>query len=179
MPEREPRRPAVIIRTAVTDDVAAIVSLLYESFLEYRSLYTVSGFAATVISESEVIHRMHEGPVFVAEMGGIVIGTVAIVPKAESLYIRGMAVHPSARGRHIGDNLLSYVQDLAISQGVRRLLLSTTPFLERAIRLYENFGFERTEEGPHDLHGTPLFTMQKLLPPGAWTGAQASSLAND
>jgi N-acetylglutamate synthase-like GNAT family acetyltransferase len=106
---------------------------------------------------------MHEGPVFVAEMNNTVVGTVGIVPKGESLYIRGMAVHPSARGQRIGDQLLAYVEDLAISQGVRRLSLSTTPFLERAIRLYENFGFERIDEEPHDLHGTPLFTMQKLL----------------
>lgn len=28
---------------------------------------------------------------------------------------------------------------------------------------YEHFGFRRTDEGPHDLHGTPLFTMEKRL----------------
>ena len=164
MPEGEPSIPAIVIRRAVPDDASAIVSLLYESFLEYRSLYTVSGFAATVISQSELIDRMHEGPVFVATINGTVVGTVAITPKGESLYLRGMAVHPSARGQRIGDQLLSYVEDLAISQGVRRLSLSTTPFLKRAIRLYESFGFERIDEGPHDLHGTPLFTLQKLLP---------------
>jgi N-acetylglutamate synthase-like GNAT family acetyltransferase len=164
MPEGQPNIPAILIRRAVTADVPVIVSLLYESFLEYRSLYTVKGFVATAISQSEVIDRMREGPLFVAETNGTVVGTVAIVPKGESLYIRGMAVHPSARGQRIGDHLLAYVEDLAISQGVRRLLLSTTPFLGRAIRLYESFGFERTHEGPEDLHGTPLFTMQKLLP---------------
>ena len=65
--------------------------------------------------------------------------------------------------QRLGEQLLGYVENLANSQGARRLLLSTTPFLERAIRLYESFGFERTDEGPHDLHGTPLLTMQKLL----------------
>jgi N-acetylglutamate synthase-like GNAT family acetyltransferase len=164
MPEGQPSIAALTIRRAVADDAPAIVSLLYESFVEYRSFYTAGGFAATVISQAEVIERMHEGPLFVAEMNGTVVGTVAIVPKNESLYIRGMAVHPSARGQRIGDQLLAYVEDLAISQGARRLLLSTTPFLERAIRLYQSFGFERTDEGPHELHGTPLFAMEKLLP---------------
>ena len=159
----QPGVPAITIRRAVVDDAPAVVSLLYESFLEYESLYTVAGFAATVISRSGVIDRMRAGPVFVATMNSKVVGTVAIVPKDESLYIRGMAVHPSARGQRLGEQLLRYVENLANSQGARRLLLSTTPFLERAIRLYESFGFERTDEGPHDLHGTPLLTMQKLL----------------
>ena len=147
----------------MADDAPAIVSLLYDSFIEYESLYTVAGFAATVISQSEMIDRMRAGPVFVATMNSKVIGTVAIVLKGDSLYIRGMAVHPTARGQRLGELLLGYVENLANSQGARRLLLSTTPFLERAIRLYESFGFERTDEGPHELHGTPLFTMQKLL----------------
>jgi len=43
------------------------------------------------------------------------------------------------------------------------MLLSTTPFLDDAIRLYQRFGFERIREGPHDLAGTPLFTMEKAV----------------
>src|SRR5260370_227302 len=43
------------------------------------------------------------------------------------------------------------------------MYLSTTPFLDRAIRLYERFGFQRSDEGPLDLFGTPLFTMTKRL----------------
>jgi ribosomal protein S18 acetylase RimI-like enzyme len=157
--------PAVTIRRAVAEDAPAIFSLLYESFLEYESLYTVEGFAATVPSQSGVLDRMRDGPVFVATMNSKVVGTVAIVSRGESLYIRGMAVHPAARGQRLGEQMLGYLENLAINQGARRLLLSTTPFLERAIRLYQRFGFERTDEGPHDLHGTPLFTMQKLLSP--------------
>jgi hypothetical protein len=41
------------------------------------------------------------------------------------------------------------------------MYLSATPFLLRAIQFYENFGFARSAEGPHDLFGTPLFTMVK------------------
>lgn len=163
MSGRRPANNAIEIRQAALSDAQDIVSLLYESFVEYRSLYTAEGFAATAISEAETIDRMREGPVFVATMNGIVVGTVAIVSKGESLYIRGMAVLPSARGQRIGEQLLTYVEDFAVSHGIRRLFLSTTPFLERAIRLYERFGFARIDEGPEDLFGTPLFTMEKRL----------------
>lgn len=55
------------------------------------------------------------------------------------------------------------VQDFAAAQECKRLYLSTTPFLTRAIALYERLGFVRTDAGPHDLYGTPLFTMEKML----------------
>jgi GNAT superfamily N-acetyltransferase len=83
------------------------------------------------------------------------------VLQGESLYVRGMAALPSARGRQIGKLLVDSVQDFATARGCQRLFLSTTPFLSRAIALYERLGFVRTAEGPHDLFGTPLFTMER------------------
>ena len=62
--------------------------------------------------------------------------------------------------------LLEQVEQFAREQDADRLYLRTTPFLERAIRLYERSGFRRSEEGPLTLFGTPLFTMVKTLPLG-------------
>src|SRR5262245_26235327 len=107
MREQEHDETGVEIREAVAADAPAIVSLLYESFLEYRSLYTPEGFAATAIAESEVLDRQREGPMLVATISGDIVGSVAMVAREESLYLRGMAVHPSARGQRIGDRLLN------------------------------------------------------------------------
>jgi GNAT superfamily N-acetyltransferase len=153
--------PNITIRFATTKDAEAIASLLLESFVEYESLYTPEGFAATAITGEQIIARLSEGPVWVAMREEEIVGTVSVVAKAESLYIRGMAVLPLARWRGIGALLLRHVEEFARSEGVSRLFLSTTPFLDRAIRLYERFGFRRTLEGPHELFGTPLFTMEK------------------
>ena len=154
--------PRIRIRLAETGDPPAIASLLFESFVEYESLYTPGGFAATAITGEQIIARMSEGPVWVAmREEEEIVGTVSVVAKAESLYIRGMAVLPAARGERIGALLLTYVEEFARTEGCSRLFLSTTPFLDRAIRLYERFGFRRTLEGPHELFGTPLFTMEK------------------
>jgi ribosomal protein S18 acetylase RimI-like enzyme len=97
----------------------------------------------------------------------IIVGTVGAVPVDEDLYIRGMAIVPAARGRKIGEMLLRQVESFAFAHGYKRLLLSTTPFLTRAIRLYEHFGFRRSSDEPSDLFGTPLFTMIKPLHHGA------------
>lgn len=151
------------IRRASPVDAEAIASVLLESFREFEPLYTAGGFAATTPSREEVLDRMEEGPIWIALDEGKIVGTASVVPKEGELYVRGMAVRPSSRGRGCGWRLLELIEDHARQGGFRRLFLSTTPFLDSAIRLYERHGFHRTDEGPHDLHGTPLFTMEKQL----------------
>lgn len=160
---REEARSRVEIRRAGAEDAASIASVLYESFLEYESSYTAEAFAATVSSPEQVRERLNEGPVWIALKDGRVTGTVSAVVRAEGLYIRGMAVSPAERGSGTGRRLLKCAEDFASERGCARLFLSTTPFLTAAIRLYEQSGFSRSNEGPHDLRGTPLFTMVKDL----------------
>ena len=138
--------------------------MLFESFAEYESLYTPEGFSATAITAEEIANRIAEGPVWVALLGEKIVGTVSVMPKGDALYIRGMAVLPAARGQRTGELLLTHVEQFAATQNFQRLLLSTTPFLHRAIRVYEHFGFQRIDEGPHELFGTPLFSMEKPMP---------------
>ena len=81
----------------------------------------------------------------------------------DKLTIRSMSVRPEARGKGVGGRLLEQVEGFARQQGCKRMFLSTTPFLHQAIRLYEQFGFVQTDEDPHALQGTPLFTMEKIF----------------
>ena len=151
------------IRRAVPEDASAIASALYESFAEYEASYTPEAFSFTVSTPEQIHDRIQEGPVWVALEGENLVGTVGVVTKGESLYIRGMAVVPAARGSGTGRLLMERVEEFAAGQGFKRMSLSTTPFLSRAIRLYERVDFRRSPEGPHDLFGTPLFTMVKNL----------------
>ena len=156
--------PRVRIRRATHSDAVLIAATLYGSFLAYESSYTPEAFAATVSTPEQIIERMKEGPIWVAFENERAIGTVSVVLKGEALYVRGMAVDPAARGKGIGRRLLDCAEEFAVQSGCQSLFLSTTPFLTRAILLYEHYGFQRTGEGPHDLFGTPLFTMAKILP---------------
>jgi N-acetylglutamate synthase-like GNAT family acetyltransferase len=154
---------AIKIRLATLEDIEEVESLLLQSFMEYRSLYTEQGFAATTPASKELQNRMAEGPLWVALRDGTIVGTVSVIPRAEELYIRGMAVLPASRGLRLGELLLKQVESFALAHDYRRLILSTTPFLLRAIKLYEQSGFRRTKEGPNHLFGTPLLTMVKEL----------------
>ena len=151
------------VRRATTADLSEIATLMHESFVEYRSLYTEEAFLATTPNAEQLAVRMTQGPVWVAEYDRVLVGTVSVVPRGDDLYIRGMAVLPRARGVQLGQLLLDQVEQFAREQNHARLVLSTTPFLHRAIRLYERAGFQRTDEGPRDLFATPLFTMVKAL----------------
>jgi GNAT superfamily N-acetyltransferase len=157
------REHSAQIRESTPEEAAEIADLLRRSFAEYESSYTPAAFAATISTPDQIAVRMKEGPIWVALSEGEIVGTVSAVLKGEALYIRGMAVDPLARGGGIGKGLLKRVEEFAIGRGLRRLFLSTTPFLLRAIALYERHGFRRNDEGPHDLRGTPLFTMVKNL----------------
>jgi putative acetyltransferase len=152
----------VEIRIAEPEDASEIASVLAESFAEYESLYTADAYAATTPKSDVIRDRFGEGEMWVAVLDGKVVGTVSVVFENESLYIRSMAILPIARGNKIGEQLLTKIENYA-ANGYRRLFLSTTPFLHRAIRLYENFGFQPNDEPPHELCGTPLLTMVKSL----------------
>jgi putative acetyltransferase len=155
--------PDVQIRLATPADAEAIACVLSNSFAEYQSRYTAEGFTATVLTPQQVEARMTEGPIWVALDNGACVGTVSVVLKPEGLYIRGMAVDPVARGKSIGRKLLDCAEEFALQNYCERLFLSTTPFLARAIKLYERYGFQRTIAGPDNLFGTPLFTMTRSL----------------
>jgi putative acetyltransferase len=151
------------IYRATPADASAVASVLYDSFVEYRPLYTGGGFTATTPSAGTIEQRFNEGPVWVAVIGEEIVGTVAAVPMEKGLYVRSMAVLPLARGQGIGVALLRQVEHYAREQGCSRMFLSTTPFLEGAIRLYEKYGFRRRNTGPQDLFGTPIFSMEMRL----------------
>jgi ribosomal protein S18 acetylase RimI-like enzyme len=157
------RAAGVRIRRAMTEDAAALASVLQQAFAEYEPFYTKQGYAATTPAKATIITRMQEGPVWVAVHRKHIVGTVSVVRREKGLYVRGMAVLPAARGLGVGRQLLDEVEAFAAADGREQLVLSTTPFLHRAIRLYESVGFSATDDGPGDLFGTPLVTMKKKL----------------
>lgn len=151
------------IRIATSEDAIAISSLLYESFVEYKSLYTQKAFDATILAISDIKDRIDKKTVWIAMLNNAIAGTVSMLPWKKGTFIRSLAVAPAYRGNKLGKALLAQVEELALKNSCQYLLLNTTPFLADAIRLYENFGFK--QQGYDDLHGTPLIKMIKNLEP--------------
>ena len=150
------------IRFATKADADAIAVLLLETFREYEPFYTPGSFAATTPGVEEILKRMEEGPMWVALDGEDFVGTVTAQPRGLTLFIRGMAVLPQARGQNLGTVLLEHIERWALDHNYNRLHLATTPFLSRAIKLYERFGFIDTEERD-DFFGMLVIFMEKKL----------------
>ncbi len=155
--------PTIQTRTAQPTDAQAIASVLHQAFAGYEHLYTPQALAATTPTADQIEARMGEGETWVALHDGVIVGTVSVVPRENGVYVRSMAVLPEARGHRIGERLLEQIENYVRDNGYSRLFLSTTPFLDRAIRLYESYDFKRTNAGPQDLFGTPIFSMEKHL----------------
>jgi GNAT superfamily N-acetyltransferase len=152
------------IRRAVPADAADIADVLRQSFQEFEPLYTPQGFTATTPDRQQVGRRLQEGPAWIALCDERTAGTASAVLKDEKgLYMRGVAVVPSMRGRGVAELLMNEVESFARQNGCVRIFLTTTPFLTSAIRLYERFGFTQVPNGTADLFGTPLIKMEKNL----------------
>jgi GNAT superfamily N-acetyltransferase len=150
------------VRFATEADAEAIASVLLETFIEYEPLYTPGSFAATTPGVAEILKRMSEGPMWVALADQECIGTVSAQPRGQTLFIRGMAVLPKARGQNFGNVLLEHIERWAREHDYARLHLATTAFLSRGIRLYEKFGF--TDSGEREeWFDMPLVYMEKKL----------------
>lgn len=152
------------VRLATPNDAEAISKVLFEAFGAYRSNYTPEAFEVVTPDANEILGRFAEGPQWVAEIDGQVVGTVSMTTEPEGLYIRSMAVSPNAQGRGIGHKLLDATDEFAAGTDLERIFLYTTYFVPGAKEMYEKhgYGFVR-DTTAEEWYGTPGLEMDKRI----------------
>lgn len=120
-------------------DALGIVAVL--AGLDGRQLQRARLRSAMVLSRSEdfVVSESERS------RAGIAATTLLPVPH-HALYLARLAVHPRARGKGIGPQLLAPFLDLAVSRDDASIWLEVAGDNPTAIRLYERSGFERCGE---------------------------------
>src|SRR5260370_174540 len=108
---------AVMVQRADVGQAEAVARVLEEAFADFQPLYTEASYAATVLRPEGVRARMGEGPVWVAMTAGEAIGTCSAKVLDEGLYLRGMAVGPSAPGRGVQQMPSSTAPEIANDAG--------------------------------------------------------------
>lgn len=78
---------------------------------------------------------------YTARMGDDILGTGALMVKADYGEVKSMFVSESARGKGIAAALLRQIEDTARDEGLRMLKLETGNVLKAAHRLYARHGF--------------------------------------
>jgi RimJ/RimL family protein N-acetyltransferase len=133
----------VLVRYATLEDAAAFAAVVAEVAEENRWIATeppvdVDAFAARVRS------MLVEGSTFlVLDDGGRIVGTLGLNPThADGVVALGMSLLAEVRGRGWGPALLQAAIDHARGVQIHKIELEVWPDNERAIALYERFGFE-------------------------------------
>jgi putative acetyltransferase len=147
-----------VIRRAEPGDAPALVELGSAVGREPEGwLITANGWRG--IGEERrylrALRRYPHAAVFVAETAeGEIVGRLSIArdqhPASYHVADLGLMVAAGYRRQGIGRRLLQAAVDWARESGIRKLELHVFPHNEPAIRLYEQFGFER--EGYRKAH---------------------------
>lgn len=140
------------IRTAVADDVPAIVGMLADDPLGARreSPDDLTPYLAALQRLSADPHQH----LVVAVRGGRVVGTLqlTIVPGlsrrgATRSIIEGVRVHADERGSGLGTRLLEWAVEESRRQGCRLVQLTSDSSRTDAHRFYERLGFTASHVG--------------------------------
>ncbi|MEW6225913.1 MAG: GNAT family N-acetyltransferase [Chloroflexota bacterium] len=148
--------PMIAIREARPHELAAAGDVVVRA---YRALGG-GGDAHEAYLEHvrDAAGRARHCPVLVAvdEGTGEVLGSVTYVPGQGNAFaelagegegeFRMLGVAPDAQGRGVGAALVRACIDLARAGGRHGIVISTTPVMHAAHRLYEHLGFRRAPE---------------------------------
>ena len=162
----------VQVRLAEATDAEAIARVLREAFGVYRDNYTPEAFEAVTPDAEKILTRFDEGPQWVAEIDGNVVGTASLRTDPEELYLRSMAVMPNLQGKGVGHVLLKAVNEFADRSEHDRVLLHTTYFVPGAGEMYAKHGFRWVRDtAPEEWMGVPGLEMERVIEKQHATGS--------
>lgn len=135
-----------------TDDVAGVVALATDDLRRVYRRAPKADSSPSPGTEQEVVS-------LVAVDQGTIVGVVEYCRTADSLYIRGLAVHPEKRRSGIGKALVREVEAIASREGKPKVSLSTIKETGNP-RIFERLGYcifnEGVAAGFEGLDGRPV-----------------------
>ncbi len=161
------------LRTLSSTDIAAMRELCIASWAQYESLLDVEGAKAL----RENIHRLKTYEELVSTSRGFgmygdddslqAISFVTPSGEADEVYqsnwsrLRFVTVHPDARGKGVGRQLVQHCIEDARAHGEEWMALHTSEHMKAARSIYESLGFVLQREIP-SRYGMRywLYTMQ-------------------
>ena len=161
----------MLIRPARPDDFDAVGGML-------AGTYLAEGYADPeyAVSLGDTGPRAAQTTVLVAEVDGVVAGSVTVVTKGGDYAnladpgeaeIRMLVTDPARRGQGVGNALMDAALEQVREDGVEVVRLSTQTQMTVAQRMYERLGFVRTPERDWGIRGRSFLTYALTL---SWCG---------
>jgi GNAT superfamily N-acetyltransferase len=142
-PEAGPLVPG--LRRATAADLPAITDLIDAAYARY--LTRMDKPPAPMLRDYGPSVRA--GTTWVA--GSPVTAVLTLDPRANHLLVENIAVHPAAQGQGLGRGLMSFAEQEAARQGLRRMALVTHEVMTENQAIYARLGYaetgRRTEDG--------------------------------
>ena len=152
------------VRLAKPENATAISQVICEAFGHLREHYTPEAFEVVASPPEEIVSRFDEGPQWVAELDGEIIGTVSVSVENGDLYVRSMAVAPHAQGQGVAHKLLDAIDEYATGTPHDRIFLYTTYFTPGAKELYSSHGYAWVRDtAAEEWYGVPGLEMDKKV----------------
>ncbi len=105
--------------------------------------------------------------IFVGMLDGMVVSYIGLTTYPGWGHLDRIAVHPGFQGRGLGRITLAFALGTLGSRGARRIGLSTQGENGRSQRLYEHFGFKRSQVNDYRLYGRWLREPEIAQRPGS------------
>ena len=140
------------IRAFGPEDADQLDQVAARAFAEYDQIF--GNWEQLYEEWSHMSQLSNQGEIMVALNDELVVGAVCYIPSGapkpswfeqEWGLVRSLVVDPGYRGRGIGTDLMHACIGKATEDGCHVLALQTTPFMERAVSIYERLGFSRTK----------------------------------
>lgn len=146
------------IRTFKSKDIDHIIERHVELYKrEYEFDNTFKDYVSKPLYDFAKSHNKDKGNIWVAELNGEVVGSIAIVKVDNSTaQLRWFLTEPHTRGKGLGKRLMKTAMEFCKKENYRKVFLLTISDLKAARYLYESYGFELSETIEHHIWGQHL-----------------------
>lgn len=151
-----------ILRRAALADAAAITRCTRAAYRKYvprlgREPKPMVADYGRMIAEHQV---------WIAEAGGLCLGTLTLVPDRDHMLIFSVAVDPGHQGRGLGRQFMGLAEEEARRQGFGEIRLYTNERMTENIAFYARLDYGEDGRRPHEEHrDSVLVFMSKSLRP--------------
>ena len=116
-------------------------------------------FAESTFSRFIAASFLSHGGFFLMKAEDVVIGSCICIrrwDRSSEAMMLSMGIRPGWRGRGLGHHFVNEIADILKRQGMRALVVLVGSSNERALKLYEEAGFQKHGETMMDAHASEL-----------------------